>query len=157
PVWRLGIRGFTSQPDYKYRLARYDTTFKILKKHLFLGVGLDNYRYVFDEYHQEKFIPDYWKVPDNMFLSILGETGIFGFFSFILFMIMLLKKGFLFFNSNLKNENTEISFILVLAIMGILFSMMTYDLFYWTVPFYMFWIYCGMLSSITIEPDKRYA
>ena len=148
PIWRLGIKGLTSRPDYKYRLLRFNTTLKILKEHPFLGVGLDNYRHVFDKYHNIKNLPSYWKVPDNMHLMILGESGILGYLAFIFFVILLLIRSY--------RARSELAFAIGIAIIGILFNMLSYDLFYWTVPFYIFWIYCGILASIVSREKKTF-
>lgn len=134
---------------YKHRIERIVTTFSILKDYPLTGVGIGNFRYVFDRYHiTTKKVPYYWKVPDNMYLSILGETGLLGFFAFILFMAKLLKASFKFLKFGGDNENKEIVLFLLTAICGMLLSMANYDTLYWTVPFYMFWIYCGMLASL---------
>lgn len=140
PAWRLGVKGLFSRPDYEYRLARFGTTFRILKERPFLGVGLDNYRYVFDEYHGIKTLPDYWKIPDNMHLMILGESGILGYSAFMLFVLCLLIKS--------CGAADGFAFAVRAAIMGILFNMLTYDSLCWTTPFFIFWIYCGALASM---------
>ncbi|MCU0666412.1 MAG: O-antigen ligase family protein [Candidatus Omnitrophica bacterium] len=149
PSWKIRVSGLTNILPYKHRINRIITTASILKDYPLTGAGIGNFRYVFDRYYiATKKIPYYWKVPDNMYLSILGETGLLGFFTFILFMARLLKMGFKFLKFGGNNENKEIALFLLTAICGMLLSMANYDALYWTVPFYLFWIYCGMLASL---------
>jgi len=142
-TWRLGLAGWTAYSDYQHRATRVVTVLRILKDHPFIGLGLENYRVLFDRYFFIKDIPWDWRVTDNMYLLILGESGLLGFFAFMFFVGALLKRAY-------KNYS-ELGFVLSIALIAILSNMMTYDMLYWTVPFYIFWIYCGMLSSLSLE------
>jgi len=146
-IWRLGLIGWTAQSDYSHRLNRVDTVLKILKDHPFMGLGLENYRYFFGKYFYIKYVRWDWRVTDNMYLLILAESGILGFLAFATFIFLLLRKALRCYN--------EFGFILLIALIGILGNMITYDLLYWTVPFYIFWIYCGMLSSVSMEAAQK--
>jgi len=130
---------------YNSKASRLITTYNVLSDYPVLGLGLFNYR----ELGFKRELNDLVRVPDNMHLMILGENGTFGYLFFALFIVFLLKKGY--------RSGNEISLALSVSIIGMLVNMCTYDLLYWTAPFFIFWIYCGMLASIEIEPDKRYA
>jgi len=142
-AWRLGLSGWTAYSDYQHRATRIATVLKILRDHPFIGLGLENYRFLFDRYFFIKNAQWDWRVTDNMYLTILGESGMLGFFAFMCFIVLLLRRTY-------KNYN-EFGFALFIALIGILCNMMTYDMLYWTAPFYIFWIYCGMLSSLGLE------
>lgn len=146
---RFSINGLRNRFVDGCKISRCVTTLKVLKDRPFLGVGLDNYRFIFDKYHYKKETSDLVKIPDNMHMMILGETGMLGYLTFMLFMLFLLKRGY--------DSHKEIALIIASILIGFLANMVTYDMLYWTVPFYIFWICCGVLASITIEPDKRYA
>ena len=124
---------------YSNKASRLITTYNILKTYPVLGLGLFNYRKHFNDFSFKRERNNLIKVPDNMHLMILGENGILGYLFFALFVAFLLKKGY--------GSNNDIFLVLSVSITGILINMCTYDLLYWTVPFYIFWIYCGMLSS----------
>jgi len=148
-VERFSLKGLSSKGIYEYRIARFITTFNILKKRPFIGVGLDNFRPSFNKYSpraRANYYANYLvKIADNMHLTILAESGIFAYLAFIFFVSSLLIRGY--------SCNSEMCLVLSAGIFGMLFNMLTYDLLYWTVPFYIFWIYCGMLSSLTLKKD----
>lgn len=148
-VKRFSLSGLSARLADGDKISRCVTTLKVLKDRPFFGVGLDNYRFVFDKYHYKRETNDLVKIPDNMHMMILGETGILGYLAFMLFMLFLLKRGY--------DSHKEITLVITSILIGFLANMVTYDMLYWTVPFYIFWIYCGMLASITSEPVKRYA
>ncbi|MFH1783017.1 MAG: O-antigen ligase family protein [Candidatus Omnitrophota bacterium] len=136
---RFSVRSLTSRSIYERKLSRVNTTLGMLKDYPFLGVGLDNYRITFDKYHHKKGFGHLVRIPDNMHLMVLGETGILGYLAFISFILYLLINSF-------RSQN-ELVFTISVAIVGILVNMLTYDLLYWTAPFYIFWMYCGILAS----------
>jgi len=82
---------------------------------------------------------------------ISGENGALGYLFFLLFIICLLK--------NTYSNNNEIYITLSVSIIGILVKRFTYDLLYWTIPFFIFWIYSGWISSLdSIKiPHKEFA
>jgi len=143
---RLGLSGWVAHSDYQHRWTRVGTIIKILKDHPFIGLGLENYRWSFDKYFFIKDIRWDWRVTDNMYLLILGESGLIGFFAFMAFIVLLLKRAFA--------RYSEFGFVILIGLIGILCNMLTYDLLYWTVPFYIFWIYCGICSSMALNKDS---
>lgn len=139
---RLSIQHLLFQNTYfDAKVSRLVTTLKMLKDHPFIGVGLGQYRIHFDTYHFTPYVNYFLKTPDNMHLMILGESGLGGYLCFIAWVIVLLWRG-------LRSGN-EFCFACSTAVAGILVNMCTYDLLYWTVPFYLFWIYCGISASFT--------
>jgi O-antigen ligase len=77
----------------------------------------------------------------------LAETGVFALLFFLTFVFLLLKEGFKLIKAKVKNS--DIALPLATGIIAILFSMLNCEALYWLVPFYLFWIYCGMLAAIT--------
>lgn len=134
---------------YSNKASRLITTYNILNAYPVLGLGLFNYREHFNDFSFKKERNNLVKIPDNMHFMILGENGALGYLFFVLFIVFLLKKGY--------GSGNEISLALSVSITGILVNMCTYDLLYWTTPFFIFWIYCGMLASIAVEPGERHA
>lgn len=144
---RLSWKGISAEYIYTYKASRAITTFRMLKDHSLTGVGFDNYRYVFDRYHFIKDTPYEWKIPDNMFMMILGETGIVGFAGFIIFLGVLFIRGFKYFIAPPKEIEKDFLLSVMAAFLGIVFNMLTYDLLYWHTPFYLFWIFSGLMVS----------
>jgi O-antigen ligase len=135
------------------RFDRFWAAILMAKDHPFKGVGLGNYKLFFDtyDYNQRLAFVFYDKNADNMFLTILAESGIFTVIFFIFFLFYLFKKCYN--HIKLKELNSEIILSLATAILAILFSsVFTLDALYWPSPLYMFWMFCGMLTSIT---DKQ--
>ena len=150
-IKRLGWDGLVGW--FYYRGERVNTTFKILKDYPFFGVGLNNYRILFDKYHSYHSTPYEFKIPDNMYLMILGETGIVGFLAFMLFIFSLFRNAFATICLIKEDELREFLIVVIIAIVGILINMSTYELLYWFEPTYQFWILVGMAAAI-INKEK---
>ena len=77
-------------------------------QHPIFGVGLNHFRILFDKFYLSKpiiqFIPYEIKIADNMYLTLIAETGIIGFTGFIIFIFSLFRKGMRNFHS-LNNES----------------------------------------------------
>jgi len=84
------------------RIAYWETAYRIYQDHPWLGVGLGNYTFYFEEKLSDrplyptpellyKFTPGEGRnrvvVPKNMFLRILAETGLFGASAFLAFLV----------------------------------------------------------------------
>ncbi|MFA5410930.1 MAG: O-antigen ligase family protein [Candidatus Omnitrophota bacterium] len=148
PLRRLGIEGFTEKAIYGNRIQRMITAVEMVRDHPVVGLGLNHYKIFFDKYYQSQ-LTYLLKTPENMFLMILCETGIFSFVFFLLFLALILKRAFI--RVKLKLANHEIVLALLSGMVAILVGMIEYDALYWTVPFYLFWIYCGILQSYSLS------
>jgi len=137
----------------KYRLERVPIAFKIWMIQPFTGVGFGNFRHLFNVFGQ-KVTPYEFKIPDNMYLSLLSETGLLGLCSFILFLFSLfhyaLKKIKL-----LSGRSREFLKISIFGFCMLLLNMLSYDMFYWHMPLFFFWFYAGLIASFCVknEPD----
>jgi len=143
-----------------YRMNRLKMVFGMLKSSPLFGVGLNHFRILFEKYYPVKsdlsFIVYEIKIPDNMYLSLLAETGIGGFLGFSIFMTSLFKRAFKQFKDS-KNENIKlILFVPVFSLIGLLLSMGGYELFYWTSPYMFFCLLCGFISGITEKTHKEF-
>ncbi|HAZ10981.1 MAG: hypothetical protein A2047_00375 [Omnitrophica bacterium GWA2_41_15] len=137
--------------DYKnadnyIRLERYPLTMKMIKDHPFVGVGLNNYRIVFDKYYGPNQVDYNIKIPDNMYLMIAGESGLIGAGLFLLLLFYIIKRGFVLLKDK-EDKNWEMTLTLFSVIICILIHMISYELFYWTVPFFLFLLLLGGLLS----------
>lgn len=156
---RFSISGLSSL-WWRSKAERSHVTFKILKERPILGIGLNHYRLKFDRYSSPEYKqneerlrrlghdPYEWKIPDNMYLCILAETGLIGFLSFMFFLFLLFKKVL----SHLKTikDSIEKEFLIscLCGVVGLLISMNTYDLLYWINPLLLFWFLVGLLVPV---------
>lgn len=96
PVSRFAtIAEIDQDSSFLNRLAMSANTFEMFKDHPLLGVGKGNFKIVYPLY-AEKRIKDVDfssevqpREAHNDYIQILGETGIFGFFSFLWILILL--------------------------------------------------------------------
>lgn len=132
----------------QYRSERIKMTFKMLKDHPFLGIGLNHFRFRFSEYCNKSDVNEIYefRIPDSMYLTFLAETGLIGMCGFLLFIIFLFKAGL----KEVKKQPIEARQILLAslaALVGFLVNMGAYDLFYWRNPLMLFCLICGFIAS----------
>lgn len=137
-------------------------TWEILKDHPFIGIGLNQYRWAFDRYKTDFFKQleiestggkdalTEWRIPDNMYLSILAESGILGFSTFIFFLILLFKSALTRISKITEKAGKEFLIASLCGVIGLLISMNTYDLFYWSNPLLLFWFLVGTMRGIEL-------
>ena len=152
--WRLGPQGLTDKPAWTFRMARLEIALKMLKDYPVLGLGLENFRSRFNEYSRVKENNIHFRIPDNMYLMILAESGLLGFLSFILCVYFLLKNIFLYLPSRAP-QDSALYFALLAALLGIAVAMVSYDALYWLVPLFFFWMYYGMLASLAPAASSK--
>ena len=133
----------------KPRLLSYLTGWHMILKHPFIGLGLGHFRILFNNYSNAFGVPDLLRIPDNNFLLILTETGIVGFILFSSFILTLIMKSRNTFNQSLFTIKKDLSYIIISSFTIILTHSISYDLFYWTTPLFLFWILAGMLANVS--------
>ncbi len=131
-----------------HRVKRYPLTMKMLKDQPLTGVGLNNYRLVFDKYYGKDSadVPYDIKIPDNMYLMIAGETGIMGIGIFMALLFFIIKRGIILLKEK-ASKNRDIVLVLFTSLIGVLIHMTSYDLFYWTAPYYLFILFLGGVAA----------
>lgn len=147
----LTFRHSVHKMQIDYRLERFPAAFKMWKQHPFTGVGIDNFRLLFDKYHPAQDVPFESKIPDNMYLTIFAETGLVGSICFLLFICQLLRQEWRALKVIVSREDQEFLFILLCGFIGLLVNMASYDLFYWYMPLYFFWIYAGAIRGLSLK------
>lgn len=159
-ISRLGFKRFIlGRGDSifsEYRMSRITMARKILNDYPLWGIGFNHFRIRFNEYcdKRERSIPYEFKIPDNMYLTFLAETGIIGTSGFLVFILFLFKRGFKRFNE-LKDKNEKYLLrILFAAVIGFLVNMGAYELFYWNTPYMFFCLICGFIQGSLEKPDK---
>jgi hypothetical protein len=79
--------------DYEFRSSVWKEAFEIFKKHPFLGIGSGNYQRFMEHYSTSQFFIydneiEFFDQPENGYLKILVEFGLFGFIIFLLFFLL---------------------------------------------------------------------
>ncbi|NQU99496.1 MAG: O-antigen ligase family protein [Parcubacteria group bacterium] len=146
--YRFGITYLVEYLFHSHRTTQYFVTFNMLKDHPFIGIGLHHYRLLFDQYSNIR-LPYILMIPESSYLMHLAETGILGFSAFIVLLLTLLRRSFAFLKSEFNSEGRRFFLFIFLGFIGLLFNMGTYDAFLWHTPFYLFWMFAGILSLFT--------
>lgn len=141
-IGRFGINGMR----YGNRIMQYPITFNMFLQHPIAGIGLTNYRVLFDQYASNR-LPFEFMIPESIYLMQLAEAGILGFTGFLFFLISLIR-GVLRRYFNFNTDQKELLCAVMLGLGGLLLNMGTFDGFLWRTPLYLFWIFAGILSGL---------
>lgn len=138
----------------EYRWTRVKMAANMLRDYPLCGIGLNHFRLRFNEYYPLKEPEiDEFMIADNMYLTVLSETGIIGAAGLFVFIFCLLRRGSRYFY-NLKDKNERYFLLAVLSgFAGLLVNMAAYELFYWHVPFIFFSLYCGIIAGCLRRED----
>ncbi|TAM43268.1 O-antigen ligase domain-containing protein [bacterium] len=135
-----------------YRFTRWGMTWHIIRDHPLVGLGFQHFRIRFYEFFPFKFsVPHEFMIADNMYLTILAETGVIGFAGFLLFVFSLLIKGFKRLKKLQAMPADKLRLILILsAFLGLLVNAGAYEIFYWLNPYIFFCIIVGLIRAFTM-------
>ena len=133
-----------------YRMDRCIMTKRIVRDHPFVGIGFQHFRSRFCEYYPRrcKNIHHEKRIADNMYLTILAETGIIGFVGFLIFLFSLLKSGWRHLAEfNMVSQKRWQLLVSLMAFIGLLFVMCGYEFWYWANPYLYFCLLIGCISA----------
>jgi len=143
-----GILFYESGVFNEYRLVRMRIALQMLLDHPFVGVGLDNFRILFDKYSLTKtMVPYEFKIADNMYVMLIAEAGIVGFIGFFVLIFTLLKRALKLFSKITDQNRKYLLLSVIAALIGFLPSAGGYDIFYWYTPYMFFSLICGFIWS----------
>lgn len=160
PLNRLGFKQLTFygiHPIFsKYRLNRFIMTLRMFKDHPFIGLGLQHFRILFNEYFSGRGINSFeFKIADNMYLTLLSETGILGFIGFLIFIFSVIKKAWKKITAEIYASSNRQQLVLVFsALIGLLVHMGAYELFYWPNQYMCFCILIGCMNALLKFKDE---
>ena len=90
-------------------------------------------------------------VADNMYCTLLAETGLAGLTGFLLLVFTLLKRGLKGVRHAVDSDRQTCLIAAISVLVGLLVSMVGYDLFYWRTPFMLFSLMCGLISALSVS------
>lgn len=102
--------------DYLFRKSIWTEAIKISNEHPYLGIGYGNYQNYVMRHAQDQYLEIdegkllYFSQPENGYLKIMVELGLFGFVIYLLFALVPLIKGFIYCINNYVDK--RISFLM---------------------------------------------
>lgn len=141
----------------KYRMDRICMTAKILRDYPLFGIGFNHFRLRFDEYADKKNLNEIseFRIPDNMYLTLLAESGVVGFSGFFIFIFLLFKRGIARLKSEKEESRKLVLLVSMSALVGLLVNMGAYELFYWSNPYMFFCLLCGFICGL-MKNEKHF-
>ncbi|MFA6383763.1 MAG: O-antigen ligase family protein [Candidatus Omnitrophota bacterium] len=152
PFAKYGIQGFVFSGDgiiSQYRLSRVAMAYDMFASAPFSGVGFQHFRLLFNGYNPLPYPETYeFMIADNMYLTILAETGAVGFLGFCVFVFFVFKKA-----AALKRARIN-SYLLMAGIAALLINMGAFELFYWFNPYIYFCLLTGLVEALWRTPPQ---
>jgi hypothetical protein len=152
PLNRYSLWGFFQEGASIFSAYRFDRVlmaWQVFRDNPWGGIGLQHFRIHFFEYFMRAWNEPYeFRIFDNMYLTLLAETGVAGVVGFCLLMRATLYKVYHHLTSAVSDTNfKEIIRLLVSGLTALLANMAAYDLFYWPNVFMLFClVICCLLS-----------
>lgn len=152
-LYYLGRGGVVSE----YRLNRAVIAWRMFRDHPLTGVGYEQYRVRFDEYDlAEDSTPHKNRIADNMYLTILAETGLVGSAGFVVLTAWLLVGAGRRFRRTSRPPPGELRLVLcTMALVGLLVDMAGYELFYWPGQYLHLMFIVGCMAALFREVPPR--
>ena len=130
------------------RIGLMPVMWKMFKSDPFFGIGLNHYRLMSDMYSSES-IEEVFRIPDNMYLTIIVEMGILAFLAYISFIFVLMKKAIRFI-ARTRDELKRSSLLAFLTgLIAFMIKMATYDAFYWFCSILPFALFSGICIGLS--------
>jgi len=134
----------------EYRFIRCLMSWHMAMDNIFTGLGLGHFRIMFSLcYPLKGYVPCEFMIADNMYLTLLAETGFFGIIGFIMLISSLISKAIIRVKKSCLSFIDKRSSILILSgFIGLLVNMGGYEMFYWPNIYIIFCIYVGVIAII---------
>ena len=167
----IGFSGvLIANPSFSNRIARtitdsridteryvlYSTSINIIKDNWFSGIGKGNLKQTYAKYNEHKDVNNktFYRAH-QIVLEMMINSGIFGLFAFLGFIIFQFKVFFLEYFKNNADKVKQYAALMCLFIMGIVFTYMQVENVYFALR-KIYWIYVGLGYYILIkDSDKK--
>lgn len=146
------LKNLSYRSSYNSRLMIWRSAWEIGKDNWLIGIGPGNFQKYYLNY-QAKFSEPYleWAVPQphNIFLAFWLETGILGFFGFLMILAWFFKRSLSLLKSNLSDRENFLLVAVLLSIMAYTIMHGLFDTTYWKNDLAMiFWVLLGLMAEI---------
>lgn len=121
------------------------------------GIGFDHYWFLNRPRPGGPRMRHDLDVADNMYCTLLAETGLVGMTGFLLCVVALLKRGLKGARQAVDSDRQTCLIAAMSVLVGLLVSMVGYDLFYWHTPFILFSLVCGLIGSLSVSAKEATA
>jgi putative inorganic carbon (HCO3(-)) transporter len=151
PMQRLGLhylgRGGVAS---SYRMNRAEIAWRMFLDHPLVGVGYEHYRIRFGDYDREEdSTPHKNMIADNMYLTILAETGLVGCTGFVVLIGWLLAGAGRRLRRSPRPPPAQLRLALcTMALIGLLVDMAGYELFYWPSQYLQLMFTAGCMAAL---------
>jgi O-antigen ligase len=130
------------------RSQQYQVALQIIKNHPIFGVGANNYANALRQYLAQNPDSSVFKwVVHNKYLLVWAETGIFGLFFFVMFLISTIRQGFKISQTN-DSFLSPIALSFVAAISGQM-AHMFFDVFHGRPQVQLLWLIAALAMVVT--------
>lgn len=151
-IERFGLKGTAGAIFLESRIQYLPVMLRMFQEHPFLGIGMGHYKLLFNRYTRE-IIEYIFMVPDNMYLALIVETGALSFFAFVAFVVILLKKVFVYIKSEKDESYREEIKVFAAGLTALIVIMFTLDSLYWFPLAGLFGLYAGLSSGMVSRTD----
>lgn len=134
-----------AENSLEWRKSLLKSTVEIFTDNPVIGTGLNSFQFVMSAYQQRA---GYFSInPHNYYLQLLAETGVMGFFTFIILVLSILYMSFKAFTHSEKIYRGIALGLLVSIISSLLHIAVDIDWSVLSIPM-VFWIEVGLLIAI---------
>lgn len=137
-----------------YRLKSLSAAIGMIKEHPFIGAGLDHFRLLYLNYLNNPGVKYDLRIPDNMYLTVLAETGAVAFISFSVFIYALVKRALMALKKMRDSSEKILLSAALVSFIGALIHNLSYDSFYWPAPLIVFWMLAGIITSCSKKEER---
>lgn len=149
------VRTITDSRIDTERYVLYSTSINIIKDNWFSGIGKGNLKQIYEKYNEHKDVNNktFYRAH-QIVLEMMINSGIFGLFAFLGFIIFQFK---VFFKEYFKNDADKVkkyAALMCLFITGIVFTYMQVENVYFALR-KIYWIYIGLGYYILIKNNDN--
>lgn len=136
------------------RYVLYSTSINIIEDNWFSGIGKGNLKQTYERYNEHKDISNktFYRAH-QVILEMMINSGIFGLFAFLGFIIFQFKVFFMQYLKNNEDKIKQYAALMCLFITGIVFTYMQVENTYYSLR-KIYWIYVGLGYYILIKNQK---
>ncbi|WP_059173411.1 O-antigen ligase [Bacillus sp. FJAT-27445] len=143
---RVSIQNILTSGSYLHRLYAYSTSLSAMVDRPILGYGLGQYAHAYEDHKQPGDV--FFPVPDNTYLLILVELGIFSLMFFVAICINAIKALWRY-----NEEDEEYSWTLFCVLIAFLMNGISFDTF--NFPGLRIWFFVILALSINNSEFKK--